>query len=579
MIVTPSNVESLLRRLEEAELVTYDVETDGLDPYSGNRIIGLALRIEPGGRSYYLPFRHRSYVSSHPNLPPILLADVVESINASQAVVLGFNTSFDLNFTKAEGVNIERPTYDVMVAAHLNNENESSFALKSLADKYVYPDSSAAESALLLRLAERGFSGKDAKGHLNVLTPGEVGPYAEQDVNLTYQLLGRLLPLLRCQGLYNLWLESADYTAALTDMMWHGALINQARVLQLQQQADTKCAELTAQLRSISGLADLNPRSTSQMAELLGLASTKKSVLKITQQNPLIPVLQNFRAWDHARKGFYTPFLRHIKPDGRIHCRLNQIGTISGRLSASSPNMQGLAKEHEEYHARETVVAPEGCAILACDYSQIELRILAYYTQSPFLLRVYADDRLDLHGETAKLVGIDRDIAKRVNFGSTYGIGSLALAELLGIPVTESERILERYHRRIPEVKRVYHRMEQTAEREKHIVMWTGRRRHYGPVDEFQKALSNLIQGGVGEIMRIAISRLHKLLRGMNVRMFLQVHDEILFEGPEDELLEVAPGISRTMEDFQFTNVPIRTEMKIGPNWGNLRKLEGVNAT
>lgn len=574
MLVGPDTFEGCCESLRSSVLTSYDLETEGLDPYSGQRLCGVALRTQDRqgqAKSFYVPFRHKQ----GRNFPQQAFHDLIDAINRSSAAVIGFNLPFDLSFTWMEHTAIGRPTYDVMVAAHLVNENESSFALKQLGEKYRIPGADVPEHELFETLAHNGY--KD-KGDLHRLDAVDVAPYAVQDVELTQALLTKLIPTLKKEHTYHLWLATGAYTEALAAMMFHGVLVDQDHCRRLLDEANEKVEDLTLDIQRLTGQPYFNPGSSVQVCKYLGLKSTNKVALRHVE-DPLVPLLKQFRAWKHARDAYYRPYLTLLKPDGRIHCRLNQIGTVSGRLSASQPNMQGLAKENEQFHVRDIITAGPGKSLLSLDYSQIELRFLAAYTKSPFLIKVYREG-LDLHQETADLIGVERDFAKRTNFGMTYGIGKVALAEMLDISEKEADAILKRYHGRVPEIRKLYDWCEQTATNRRYIEMWTGRRRHYGELDAYEKGMSNLIQGGVGEVMRIAITRLHDFLRGTNTSMILQIHDDIVFEGPDEELRQLAPGIQEIMEDFTgarhplFEQVPIKAEAKIGTTWGRLHKIE-----
>lgn len=575
-----SFLETVAQKIKNSTLISYDLETEGLDPYSGDRLVGVALRLDqkteegypPKFDSYYFSFRHQE----GENYPLELLPDLIGLINDSGLPILMFNAAFDLAFTWAEGLKLENPIYDVMVAAHLNNENEASFQLKKLGEKYLRADAAASERMLMEALEGRGYTGKTAKGQIKMLPGSVVAPYAIEDVNLTHDLGSFLSSKLRKQGLYKLWLESGAYTVALASMMFAGVPIDKDKCESLLAEAKEKAQAVRQELAKLTGIPTFNPRSAPQVCKYLGISSSNKSVLR-NVSNPAVPLINEYRGWAHAATSYYGPFLEHVKPDSRIHCRLNQIGTVTGRIAASNPNLMGIAKENDHFHVREVIAAPPGDLLLSFDYSQIELRMLAYYTQSPFMLDVFKRG-VDLHQETAEYVGISRDEAKRTNFGASYGVGAEALAENLNCSKARAEEILHRYHSSIPEIKRLYRQMEEQAATDRYITMWTGRRRHYGPLDEYEKALSNLIQGGVGEVMRVTITRLAHLLYGLRTKMILQIHDDILFVGPESEILKLAKPIKTVMEGYNFKNVAIVAEGKIGHNWGQMTKLEELNA-
>ena len=211
---------------------------------------------------------------------------------------------------------------------------------------------------------------------------------------------------------------------------------------------------------------------------------------------------------------------------------------------------------------------------MSWDWNQAELRLMAHYTKAPFLVNAFLEEK-DIHQETATELDIPRDPAKRINFGVIYGVGSITLSEELGISVAKAKEYLNKYHALIPEVRRLYSTAQNIAKRDRKIPFWTGRLRHYRQEDATHRALSNLIQGGVAEMMRVTITRLHKLLESTRAYQVLQIHDEILFEIPEDEVEMWAVAIKHIMEDFNFT-VPIVAEGKVGRSWGgkDMRLIE-----
>nr|MDA3834052.1 DNA polymerase [Spirochaetales bacterium] len=231
-----------------------------------------------------------------------------------------------------------------------------------------------------------------------------------------------------------------------------------------------------------------------------------------------------------------------------------------------------VPRQSDIYKVRDVIVAPEHYALISADYSQAELRLLAHYTQDKFLIDTFkAGD--DIHQATADRVGLERSEAKRINFGIVYGMGVPETALQLNISEQTAREYLDEYHKQIPGIRELYKEVEKRAMRSGYIRMWTGRRKHYDDLDETWKAMSNLIQGGVAELMRVAIMKLSHTLRGYNVRMLLQVHDDVLFEVPEIEVKDRFKLIKDTMEDFDF-NVPIRVEVKAGKSWGGAVPIE-----
>lgn len=562
LIKTSEEYRALLADLRNGPAITvYDLETTGLDPFGKDRLIGVALLIpdmtgETDGDSFYVPFRHRA----GNNLPIDDLYRLAPLLADPDRVLVGFNIKFDVHFTEAERMVVHNQLVDVILAAHLCNENEMSFALKRLGAKYIDPSAAQAERDLLAKLKERGLG----KGDIQHLTPEEVAPYAEQDVRLTWQLARLYSKELERQGIAHLWPDTNSYLRAIVAMERRGVLIDPKACGQSLEQANLHRADLYEQMKAIVG-HDFNPDSVPQLRKILKQQATDKKALA-TCKHPVAPLLLKSRGWGKAAGSFYGPLLELMDDECRVHPNLSLIGTISSRLSCSHPNLQALPKGSSFYSVRDLIIAPPGYTLMSWDWSQIELRVLTHYVKDAFLLDAFANNK-DIHGETAARLDIPRDIAKRINFGVVYGVGPDTLGEELGIPRAKAKEYLDRYNRLIPGVRKLYSTADHIAARDHRIPMWTGRLRHYRSEDETHKAMSNLIQGGVAEMMRIAITRLHSLCEGTRARQILQVHDEVLFEVPVGEEAEWSVAIKRAMEDFGF-DVPVVAEGKMGYAWG-----------
>jgi DNA polymerase-1 len=563
LVSTEAEYGKLLNKLRAGPDVTvYDLETTGLDPFKQDRLVGIALLMPDetsegaAGESFYIPFRHRA---GH-NLPISALYRLAPFLADPGRTLVGFNLKFDVHFTEAEHLVVYNRLVDIMLAAHLANENEMSFALKRLGDKYLGSDASQAEKSLLQKLKSRGLD----KSGMQYLTPEEVAPYAEQDVRLAWRLAELYTKNLEEQGISRLWPEANEYLMAIIAMERRGVLIDPVGCEKNLAEANKHRAEIYGQMRAVVGY-DFNPDSVPQLRKILGQQATDKKAMAACK-HPVAPLLVKSRSWGKAAGTFYRGFLDSMDGNHRVHPNLNLIGTISGRLSCSEPNLQALPKGSDVHKIRDLVIAPPGYALMSWDWNQAELRLLAHYAKDEFLLDAFRQGK-DIHGETAVKLNIPRDSAKRINFGSVYGVGAATLSEELGIPVARAREYLNRHHQLMPKVRQLYGTAQRIADRDRRIPIWTGRLRHYREEDETHKAMSNLIQGGVAEMMRVALTRLYGLLSGTAAHQILQVHDEVLFEIPEGEEAEWAATIKQAMEDFEF-DVPIVAEGKMGRSWG-----------
>lgn len=561
--------------IHKSPVISYDLETTGLSPYQGDRLIGIGVTVpdlEEGKkhRSYYIPFRHANGV----NLPIELLYHFAPIVGDPNKILTGFNVGFDVHFTEVERMPVHSQLVDVQLGAHLANENEMSFKLEDLAKKYVDPKADEAEEELISKI--RAVVGKKParktiKKFMYLLDPEDVAPYANQDTELTWALAEFYQYALEQQGLSEIWYEVNEYLKTVIAMERRGVLIDVENCQRFIEATEKRSQDLMDKMIELNGGQEFNPRSVPQLRKILKQHNTDKESLK-TCKHPIAKHLYEFRAWKRAIDTYYQNFMDLMDDNRRVHPNLNPRGTVTGRLSCTNPPLQGLPKKKDQYRVRDLIVAPPGYVLMAWDYSQAEMRMLAHYTNDPFLIDAYINEK-DIHGETAEAINIDREKAKRTNFSIVYGIGVPGLSGELKISEKEARSILNRYHKRIPGIKQLYYSAEKMARQKRYIEMWTGRRRHYRKDDFFHKAMSNLIQGGVAEVMRHTITKLFSQMVGTRAYMNLQVHDEILFEIPEDEQGFWAPLIKRTMEDFSF-RVPMIAEGKVGKNWANMEPIE-----
>ena len=549
-------------------IMVCDTETDGLYPYSGNRICGVGILApkkhdKDEYESFYLPFRHKE----GENLPIECMYYLNPILAEPDRYLVNHNIKFDVHCFEVEGIRIRNRLIDTMLGAHLANENEMSFKLESLAKKYIRREAGSEEKELIDKIIAKVGKVKKSivKSKMHLLPPEDVAPYALADVQDTWELAKFYSYALKKQGLEWLWEEVNDYSRVVQNMERRGVLIDPIACKSYAEYASEKRNELYYLMVKYVG-HEFNPNSVPQLRKILNQKDTNKDALAVCN-NPIAPYILQYRAWEKAINTYYSRFLELVDETSRIHPSLNLHGTISGRLSCRDPNLQALPKKKDQYRVRDLVTAPLGFVLMAWDYSQIEARILAHYTKSPFLIDIFENDK-DIHDETAKIIQKDREKAKRTNYGIIYGIGVDGLSNDLKITKKEASQILNRYHKQIPEIKQLYYASERIAKQKKYIPMWTGRRRHYRPEDATHKAMSNLIQGAVAEIMRETITKLDKELSGNRIYMNLQVHDEILFEVPKDDVGKWSPIIKEIMEDFNF-RVPIVAEGKVGKSWGD----------
>jgi DNA polymerase-1 len=284
-----------------------------------------------------------------------------------------------------------------------------------------------------------------------------------------------------------------------------------------------------------------------------------------------------YRGWTKVNSTYYEAYLNTwCDHNGVIHPNLSLIGTISGRLSSFDPNLQAVPRYTKVYKVKDVFTARPGYVLVSADYSQAEIRWGTHYAREENMAQNLLQG-LDIHSVTADALNIPRDAAKRINFGIIYGIGKKSLAKQLRIPEEKAGEYLSLYHGMYPGFRRLYNRAENAATERGYIRMFTGRIRRYDAYNPTHKASSNLIQGAVAEMMRLAILRLGDLLADTDTHMLLQIHDQILFEVPEYRLRQILSVIRDGMENFLpgfELMVPMKVDIKVGKSWGQMTEMD-----
>ena len=591
LIDTLEKLEAIKPSLLSCMNPVVDTETTGLNIFGNasrkkDEIIGVA--IHDGIDAYYLPFRH----ANGANLPIELLDSggfLNKYLSNPNRTYGGWNYNFDLHMMANEHINIAENIEDAMLALHLINENEPDFKLKSVSDRYGIGDGSLQESILEDRVFEEcerlGLecsksprAEHNTKSMMYVLDPSEVEPYACDDVRLTRDLLDLLIPALKQYRLFDIWKQVNYYSTIICRMEHIGMHIDPEIIAVYQKEAVDKFADAQRRLNEAAGF-ELNPNSSKRVCEFLGVQSSAAEVMQNIidaggKNAENAKLVQEARGWKSVDSRYYTPYLNAMDENNNLHCSLNLIGTYTGRLSCSNPNLQAVAKSTEVFKVKDVFTARPGFIMIQADYKQAEMRLVTHYTKDTLMKELIENDA-DLHSETANRLGIPRQAAKRLNFSVIYGIGAKHLSESLRVDLPVARDYLEKYHGLYPGFRKLMYQCEDFAKEYGYIEMWTGRMRHFNVHQaDPHKAMSNLIQGGVAEIVRVAISRLYPAISDIGGRMLMQVHDSIIFEVPEEQINVALPTIKTIMEDFDFDPKP-GVDIEYGYSWGSFKKWKG----
>jgi len=436
----------------------------------------------------------------------------------------------------------------------------------------------------------------------------QVAPYACADVDMTRRLVKVIEPELRQKELWPLFTEvEMPLVPVLVEVEMKGVKLDVEYLGEMSRQLHRQLSDLDREIQELVGYP-FNINSTQQLSDALfiklglsaqgvrktesGHYSTSADVLeKLRGQHPVIELILEQRELAKLKSTYVDALPLLVNEDtGRVHTSYNQTGTVTGRISSSDPNLQNIPiRTDVGREVRRAFVAEEGSVLLAADYSQVELRILAHISQDERLLDAFSRGE-DIHASTAATVlGVPieevtpemRRFAKTVNFGITYGMSGYGMAQRTGLSQEESDRFISEYFARYPRVKAYLDETKRKARDVGYVETLLGRRRYFPELQSGSKAHQNVraaaqrmainapIQGSAADIIKIAMIRLHRALkdRGLKSGMTLQVHDELVLEVPEGELEVVAPLVKSIMEGAFQLDAPLKVDMKVGRNW------------
>ena len=598
---TDSGYYALLEDIREATHITIDVETTGLKPYHGDKICGIAFGFPyTTGNRYYVSVRHQPHniVGYDKRGKPILEVDyeAIKNYNLSpqdyqiiinalkvNATQRGFNYKFDLAFLRNDGMELPYGIEDPMLMAYLCNENEPNFKLETLAKKYLGKSTVTQQHKLDEELEKRGLP----KGQMYKLHPKIVAPYAIEDIRVTDKLYDFYLKHINVWGIYEIMNEYFDFELVVHMMEYKGMPINKDILSKYKREAFFNARHIEYQIREQVGY-DINLNSPKQTNAWLGTESsnmeTLEAIVNTSNDETLVSNVKSlleYKSWMKVYGTYYSKFEELMDNNNILHASFQVIGTVSGRLSCRNPNLQALPRKDKLkggvdmshiYKVKDVFVARDNNLMVSSDMTQAELRLGAVRANVKQM-----KDKLirgvDIHGETGEQLGIPRFQAKTINFSIFYGIGAPALSETLHIPLEEASKILKKYHELHPEIRSYARELEARARAHGYVRMFTGRVKRFPKKEECHKAISSDIQGGVGEMMRIAMVKLHRL--GLSQYLSNQIHDDIVLEVPRERIDEVARLLGRVLTEFDVMgDVPMSTDTAVGLSWGDMIPYE-----
>jgi DNA polymerase-1 len=588
IVDTTEAFNKVIGALSHAESFVFDVETTSLDPRQA-ALVGISLSIAPG-KAWYLPVGH----SSGNQLPIQQVMDRLKPLlEDRKSAKVAHNGKYDMTVLQKYKVNVQNLSFDTMIAAYLLGEK--SLGLKPLAF--------AKLGIEMTPIANLIGSGAKQISMAWVDIP-RVAEYACADADMTCRLSKLLEVELKAQGLWKLFAEvEMPLLPVLLRMETNGVALDTAKLREMSWSMSERMAKLENEIyKNVGHMFNIN--STQQLGAILyeelklpksrktkSGYSTEASVLEALKGvHPIIELLLEYRQLTKLKSTYIDALPALIDPEtGRVHTSFNQTGTVTGRLSSSDPNLQNIPIRTEEgRQVRKAFIAEKDTSLLlAADYSQIDLRALAHLSQDPKLVTAFIQGE-DIHATTASqvfsmpLAEVTKDmrrLAKTVNFGVIYGMSEYGLEQATELSREQAAQFIKAYFEKYSGVKEYLARTKKEAAEKGYVQTLLGRRRYIPEINASnaqvrmaaeRMAINMPVQGTSADIIKVAMIQLQHEMdkQGLEAKMILQVHDELLFELPQTEMEKLKELVLQIMPNAIKLSVPVKVDIKTGRSWG-----------
>ncbi len=592
LVQTEAQLDGWLAKIAAAELVALDTETTGLD-YMTCELVGLSLSVAPG-EAAYVPVAHR-HPDAHPQLDRQLVLDRLRPWLESAAPKLGHHLKFDAHVFAGCGIRLGGMRFDTMLESYVLNSTATRHDMDSVAAKYLGLVTTKYEDVCGKGARQIGFDEVDLES---------ARLYAAEDADVTLRIHRHLWPKIQAiPELEKLYIEIEQPLVRVLEAMEQTGVMVDADMLRAQSDELAAAMAKTEEAAYAAAGGPFMLGSPKQLQEVLyerlglpvlgktptGQPSTAESVLQELATTYDLPrLILDYRALAKLKSTYTDKLPREINArTGRIHTSYHQAVAATGRLSSTDPNLQNIPiRTAEGRRIRQAFIAPPGCVLLAADYSQIELRIMAHLSGDAGLEAAFAARR-DIHRATAAEVfgadpeavtGEQRRSAKAINFGLIYGMSAFGLSRQLGIERADAQRYIDRYFERYPGVKRYMDETRERARAQGFVSTVFGRRLYLPEIDSRnaqrrqyaeRSAINAPMQGTAADIIKRAMLSIDAWLRdsGPEARLIMQVHDELVLEVEAARADEVKGHVIRLMQAAAELSVPLEVDAGIGANW------------
>lgn len=593
LVLEESALDAWLEKLSTAELFAFDTETTSLN-YMEAELVGVSFAVEPG-KAAYVPVAHDYMGAPEQISREVLLTKLKPLLESEQHKKVGQHLKYDMNVLARYGIELQGIAFDTMLESYVLNSTATRHDMDSLADRYL--------GVKTIKFEEIAGKGKKQLT-FNQIEMEQAAPYAAEDADITLRLHQAIdAQLSKDQTLSNVFQEiEKPLIPVLSRIERNGALVDAAMLGEQSIELAARMVELEREAYDLAG-KEFNLASPKQLQQILfeeleipvikktpkGAPSTAEDVLQeLALEYPLPKLILEHRSLSKLKSTYTDKLPLMINPEtGRIHTSYHQAVTATGRLSSTDPNLQNIpVRTQEGRRIRHAFVAPQGYKIVAADYSQIELRIMAHLSQDKGLLDAFSKGE-DIHRATAAevfKVGLDevsadqRRSAKAINFGLIYGMSAFGLAKQLGIARKEAAQYIEHYFETYPGVQHYMDDIRTKAQEVGYVETLFGRRLYLPEIKAKnamrrqaaeRTAINAPMQGTAADIIKRAMVAVDQWLpeSEFEVRMIMQVHDELVFEVREDQVDQFIIEVKAKMAAAAELDVPLLVEAGVGENW------------
>jgi len=585
LVTEPKERKLLLENLLKQKAVCFDTETTGLDVREAE-LVGLALSYTPG-IAYYVHLPEGEEQSIIDEFKPFFENEEIEKI--------GQNLKYDISILSNYNISVQGPIFDTMLAHYLINP-DMRHNMDIMAETYLGYQCEPIENLI-------GKKGKNQKT-MRQVDPEKVAEYAGEDADITLQLAAIFKEKLGDDSTAKVLKDiETPLVKVLSQMEMEGINLDREALKKLSEELKNDIERLDTEIHELAGNPDFNIASPRQLGEVLfgemklldkpkktksGQYSTSEDILQdLAKEHEIAAKILDYRQMVKLKSTYVDalPEMVSAKTE-RLHTSFNQAVAATGRLSSNNPNLQNIPIRTERGREVRKAFIPrdENHVILAADYSQIELRLIAELSEEKTMMEAFINGE-DIHAATAaKVFGVELDAvsreqrsnAKTVNFGIIYGVSAFGLAQQTSLSRSEASDIIKSYFQTYPGIRDYIEAQKELARKQGFVETMLGRRRYLKDINSRnavvrghaeRNAVNAPIQGTAADIIKLAMIKIHEALKDYKTRMLLQVHDELVFDAPKDELEKVTPIITDLMQNAIETKVPLEVESGFGANW------------